>query len=334
MPGSAPWTRISLGKETTPGTPVATTRQFYGAVHGNFELGQTWASHADENRGLRTRPSRAPTLLREFPKFKLQDIDGMGWDDWVIPLSMGLKGGQTGVGAGADKTWTFAVLDTITGNGHNAFSMDVGDDIQNWRLQYVQPEKWTISSDLGGQTHYSGDLFAQRAVKTTRSTPAELQAIKMPAAFWTAKYASSLAGLPGASVETNFLRTWSMDYDPGLKPRFYEDGNTYFGQTVETSKSGTLSMQTESTARAVSEFVDKYTAGTLSFVRLKATGPTLGSTNYSMQWDVPVYWQEPKPISAVDDEINLYDVTGNVAYDPTGAASITCVLVCSLAAVP
>ena len=67
MAGTQTFTRISLGKETTKGTPVAPTRRFYGVANGNFDLGQTWASHEEENRGIRTRPSRAPTQLREFP---------------------------------------------------------------------------------------------------------------------------------------------------------------------------------------------------------------------------------------------------------------------------
>ncbi len=334
MAGIAVLTRISMGKETVKGTPVATTRQFYGAVHGNFDLGQTWASHADENRGLRTRPSRAPTQLREFPQFKLSDIDGIGYDDLVLPFSIGLKGGQTGTGGAADKTWTFAVVDTSTGNAFESVSMDAGDDVQNWRLQYVQASKWTLSTELGGQTHLAMDLFAQRAIKTARSTPAETAPIKIPADLWTVKFATALSGLAGASVQTNFLRTWSLDYDPGIKPRFYQDGNLYFGQTQETAKMGTLNLETESTALAVSEFVDKYAAGTPSFVRLKATGPVLGSSFYSLQLDVPVMWQEPKVLAAVDDEVNLYTVAGNVMYDTTGTASLTATLVCSLAAIP
>ena len=333
MAGTQVFTRISAGKESTKGTPVATTRRFYGVAAGNFDLGDTWAYHEEENRGIRTRPSRAPTQVAEDPRLKLATTDGIGYDDLVIPLSMGLRGGQTGTGAGADKTWTLTAQNTAT-NAYESFSFDVGDDTQNWRLQYVQPTRWQISSALNGLTSFEADCLAQRAIKTTASTPAETSPVKIPGDLWTVKFATTLAGLTGASVQTNFLRTWSLEWMTGIKPRHYADGNLYFGQTQETDLAGKLTMEVESTALAVSEFVDKYRAGSLSFVRLKATGPTLGSTNYSLQLDVPVYYEEPKVIASVDDQVNLYTVSARVAYDPTGAQSLGVVLVNSLAAIP
>jgi hypothetical protein len=52
-------------------------------------------------------------------------------------------------------------------------------------------------------------------------------------------------------------------------------------------------MTVESTALAVSEFYDKWLAQTLDFIRLKATGPTLGASNYSAQIDLPVLYEGP-----------------------------------------
>ena len=246
---------------------------------------------------------------------------------------MGIRGGQTGSGAGADKTWTFTAQNTGS-NAYEAFSADIGDDTQAWRLQYVQPTRWRISTELGGQTRFEADCFAQRAVKGTAATPAEVSPVKIPADLWTVKYATTFAGLAGASVQTNFLRTFSLDWMTGLKPRFFADGNLYFGQSQESDLMGTIEMEVESTALAVSEFVDKYTAGTQTFVRLKATGPTLGSTNYSLQFDVPVYWNEPKVLASSDDQVNLYTVSGKVAYDATAAKSLEATLVCSVATIP
>ena len=82
----------------------------------------------------------------------------------------------------------------------------------------------------------------------------------------------------------------------------------------------------------MSEFVDKERAGTLDCVRLKAQGPVLGGTFYSLQIDIPLYWDSPVPVASVDDGVNLYTVTGHKAYDATNSFSM--VLVCSLAAIP
>jgi hypothetical protein len=112
------------------------------------------------------------------------------------------------------------------------------------------------------------------------------------------------------------------------------DGNAYGAQHVETDIAATLNMTVESTALAVSEFYDKWAAQTLSFIRLKATGPTLGGTNYSAQIDLPVIYTKVQPIASADNGINLYKITASLAYDPTSTASINPILVCSLTALP
>ena len=332
MPGVEVFSRINLGKETTKGTAVARTRRFYGIAAGNFDIGDQFAFHEEENRGSRVRISaHTPTLLREMPTFKLQDIAGIGYDDLVIPFSMGLQGGRTGTGGAADKTWTFTQPSTGAG-AYESFSADVGDDTQNWILDYVMPTRWKISTEFGELTHFEAECFAQQAVKGAASTPAEVNPILIPADLWTVKFAATFAGLTGASVQSNFLRTWSLDYATGIKNRFYQDGTTAMGQHVETDIVGTVEMEVESTALAVSEFVDKWRAGTLDYMRLKATGPVLGGTNYSLQFDMPVYWDEPKPLASVDEGVNLYTVKGRQAFDGTNGLVGT--LVCSLAAIP
>lgn len=331
MAGVEVFTRIELGKETTKGTPVARTRRFYGVAYGNFDIGDTWDWHEAENRSQRTRVGRAPTQLRGAPMLKLKDLDGIGYDDLVLPWSIGLRGGLTGAGAGADKTWTFTVNNTGS-NAPEAATAWVGDDVQGWILQYLMGTGWTLSTEFGGLTHFEMDCFAQQAIKGAASAPAENAAIRIPADLWTLKTAATFAGLGAASIQSNFLRSFSLVHDSGFVPRFYQDGTLFLGQHVETDISDTLSMEFESTAYAVSEFVDKYRAGTIDFVRLKVQGPVLGGTFYSVQIDAPVYWSSPKPLASVDDGVNLYSTEGKIAYDGTNGMVIT--LVGSLAAIP
>lgn len=332
MPGVEVFSRINLAKETVKGTAVARTRRFYGVAAGNYDIGDQFAFHEAENRGARVRISaHAPTLLREMPKFKLVDIAGIGYDDLVLPWSAGLQGGRTGAGASADKTWTFTQPSTGSG-AYESLTADVGDDVQNYILDYVMPTRWAISTQFGELTHFEADCFAQQSTKGAASAPAEVNPILMPADLWTVKFAGTFAGLPGASISTNFLRSWSFDYDTGIRPRFYMDGTTAMGQHVETDIVGMLSMEVESTALAISEFVDKWRAGTIDYVRLKITGPALGGTNYSCQLDMPIYWDEPKPLASVDDGVNLYTVKGRQAYDGTNGLVVT--LVNTLAAIP
>jgi hypothetical protein len=329
MPGTQVFTYANFGKETTRGTPVAPTRQFYAEGTGILqpELGQNF--HETENTGRRYRTRRV-TRTTEDVNLSIRTSSGVGYDDLVIPFSQ-IAGGKTGVGGAADKTWTFTPSATAA-NNPEAYSVDVGDDIQNWRCQYSMARSFKISAAVGDVTQLEMDMFAQRAVKVAKATPAINAAIKIPGDLWTIKFAATIAGLGAASVQTNFLLDWELEVLTGLRWRHYMDGNLYGAQHVETDIAWTLQMTVESTALAVSEFYDKAVADTMDFIRLKATGPALGGTNYSAQIDMPVLYEEPEIISGEDEGVNLYKVTAHGSDDTTNG--IIPVIVNSLAALP
>lgn len=331
MPGTQIFTYLNYGKEATRGTAVAPTRMLYADGTGvlAFDLGQNF--HEEENAGVRTRTRRV-TRQTEDVTLKARTASGVGYDDLVLPLSY-LKGGLTGVGGGADKTWTGTPSMTAA-NAPEAFSFDVGDDVQNWRVDYGMATSIKLSSAVGELTQLEMELFGQQATKTAKASPALNSAIKIPGDLWTVKFATTAAGLPGASIVANFLLDWELEISTGIKWRHYMDGNLFGAQHVETDISATLSMTVESTAQAVSQFYDKAVADTLDFIRLKATGPTLGASNYSAQIDLPVLYEPPEPIAGEDDGINLYKVVAHMTYDPTSAASIAPVVVNSLSAIP
>jgi len=330
-PGTQVFTYANFGKEATRGTPVAPTRQFYAEGTGVLDFNYGLNFHERENAGVRTRIRRA-TQQKEDVALKVRTVSGVGFDDLVIPFSQ-LKGGQTGTGAGADKTWGFAPSMTAA-NNPEAYSVDVGDETQNWRCQYCMASRFTIAAGLGDVTSLQMEMFAQRAIKTAKASPAINNAIKIPGDLWTIKFATTMAGLTGASVQLNFLIDWSLMVDTGLVFRHYMDGNLYGAQHVETDIAATLDMTVESTALAVSEFYDKAVAQTLDFIRLRATGPALGGSAYQATVDLPVLYEEPVPIGAQDDGVNLYKVKAHLTYDPTSAQSIVPALVNSLSALP
>jgi len=331
MPGIQDFTIFNVGKETTRGTPVAPTRKMLGAegtgvlepdFHKNF--------HEKENRGRRSNVARV-TTMGEDVALRMRLAEGVAYDDMVVPLSQ-LKGGMTGVGGAADKTWTAAPSMTAL-NNPEAYSIDVGDDVQNWRVQYGMMSRFKLAASLLDVTTLEASWFGQRAVKTAAAAPANNAAPRIPGDLWTIKFAGTFAGLAGASVSTLLLLGWELEVLTGLLWRHYMDGNLYGAQHVETSISGTLKLSVESTAFTISEMYDKWAADTVDYVRLKATGPTLGGTNYSLQFDLPILWSKVPPITRADqDQVNIYDVEANLYDDGTNAISPT--LVCSLAALP
>lgn len=329
MPGTQVFTYFNVGKETTRGTPVAPTRQMYVDGTGMFQPDYGQNFHEAENTGRRYRTRRV-TRQTEDVTWKVASAAGVSFDDLVVPFSQ-IKGGATGVGAGADKTWTFTPSATAL-NNPEAYSIDVGDDIQNWRLQYAMAQSFKISAAIGDVTGLEMEGFAQRAVKVAKASPAVNSGVKIPGDLWTIKQAASIAGLGAASVIQNFLVDFELEVMTGLRWRHYQDGNMYGAQHVETDIAWTLSMTVESVAQAVSEFYDKAVADTMSFLRLKATGPTLGGSAYSAQIDMPVLYETPEIIAEEDDGVNMYKVVAHGADD--GTNGIIPVIVNSLAALP
>lgn len=328
MPGVRVFTYANIAPESVYGTPVAPTRQLYMSGTWTEDIGLHF--HEAENRGLRTRSSRVPTQTTEDDTFSLKTDDGCSYEDLSYAFAE-LNGTATGTGAGADKTWTQTPAQTGS-NSPKSFTLDLGDDTQNWRLQGCQWQKIVMGANRGDLTYLQLDGFGQRAIKTAKASPATNAGVKIPGDLWTIKFAATQAGLAGASIVTNFLLDWELEIDTGLVPRHRMDGNLYIAGSVETDLFFTLKMTVESTAQAVTEFYDKWKAQTLDFIRLKATGPTLGGSAYSSQLDLPCYFDEPDPISGEEDGVNLYTVIAHGTYDATAAAALQPTTVNSIAA--
>lgn len=330
MPGIQDFTYLNHAKETVRGTPVAPTRKLLGDATGVLDVEPSLNFHEGENRGRRSKVARVTQQGEDVSLKVRQDAT---FDDMVLFVTQ-LKGGLTGVGGAADKTWT--ANPSMTGaNNQEAHTFDVGDDTQNFRVQYGMCSRFSQKAGLLGVTSIESEWFGQRAIKTAKATPADpASSPKIVADHWTVKFAGTFAGLAGAAVQTNLLVDHKLSIETGLIWRRYQDGNLYGSQHVETSFDGTLELTVESTATAISEFYDKWLSQTLDYVRLKNTSPVvLGGSFPSLQHDFGVYWSKVKPIDAEQDGINLYRITGRLADDLTNPL-ITTTLVCSLAAIP
>lgn len=331
MPGIQVFTRFNVGKETVRGTPVAPTRQMYAEGTGVIDDDRKLTFHETENRGRRSSIVRA-TQQSEDPSLRFATSEGVSWDELVVPFSQ-IQGGRSGAGGGADKTWSFLPSMTAA-NNPESYSVDAGDDVQNWRFQYVMARSFELSAGRDDITQLSMDCFAQRAVKTAAASPAGNVAPKISGALWQVKFAGTFAGLGGAAVQTNLMLSWKLHVDTGLIFRSYQDGNFYGAQHVETRIGGTLELRVESTATSVSEFYDKYTAITQDYVRLQALGPALGASNYNVRMDMPVLMDKPSIIDEEDDGVNIWSVPMKLNDDLTNPPFQVSTLVNSLAALP
>jgi hypothetical protein len=323
-----------MGKESAAGTTVAATRQWYGQGSGETDVDHM-LSEMNGNRGTRT-PFVGVTSKGVAVKIGYQsDADlGAAWNDLVFAFSQ-LKGGMTGAGGAADKTWTCAPSQTGA-NAQESYTIEVGDDIQEFEFGYCQASDFTISAAKDGMTQLSINWFARQPVKSTKTAVAANVDVRIPGFLWAPRWAAAQSGLTGASDVANFLQDFSITHNTGLTPRFYQDGLAYFGQSVEAEPQfATVTMHVESTAQAISQFYDKKAAGTVDFLQLSTgtRGPALGGTNYAATLQYALIYTDVKQIASVDSGVNIWEVTGKTPLDPTWTTNMNAVIVTALTAI-
>ncbi len=331
-PGTQLFTYWNMGKESTAGTSVAATRRWYGQGSGETEVDHMLALHRG-NRSTRTRLAYASTQGVSVDLAYSSDPEiGVAYDE--LPFIFGqLDGGNSGVAGTSDYTWTIAPSQTGA-NAQESYTIEVGDDIQEFEFAYCQAKDFTISAAKDGMTQLGVNWFGRQPVKSTKTSVSNNTAVRIPGYLWIPKWASSQSGLSGASNVLNFLQDFSITHQTGLTRRFYQDGLQYFGQSVEAlEQTATVTLHVESTATAISEFYDKKAAQTVDFMTLAATGPVIGSSNYSVSLSYALLWTDVKQIASVDDGVNIWEITGESVYDSSWATNFAASIVCSLVSI-
>lgn len=330
MPGVRLLSYFQIGKETTPGTAVAASRRMDPDLSSAFTVDWMKTFHDGRQTGARTPVSYATqqgTMVNI--NYRTPDDTGIGFDQ--LPYFLHFPGGGTaGTGATA-VTWGFAWGGTATGSAL-AYTIEFGDDVQNYEAEYCQAQTLRMSAEPSGLTQLEAEFFGRQSTKSTKTTLSAVSPVRIPGYLWKPRFATAQSGLAGASDVSNLLVGWNAEWTTGLVPRKYQDGLAYFGQSVEAAPvRGTLSLTVESSSTAVSQFYDKAAADTVDFVQLKATGPTLGGSSYSAQLQFAVIYREVQPLGGESDGVNLYNVTAEIVNDSTWGQSIGATVVCGLA---
>jgi hypothetical protein len=327
---------MQMGKETTAGTPVAATKIWYPNGTGLVDIDSMLSLHRG-NRGTRTAFAYATskgTMVKLG--FASNPEYGMTFDEMITPLSQICAPG-TATAAGAAYTWSIAPSQTGANAAGSAYTIEYTDDIQEYEVEYCQASDFTISASEDSMTNLAVNWFGRQSTKSTKTSLIATNPPRIPGELWKPTWFTTMAGLGTAAASTNSLIDWSLQVNTGLVPQFYQDGLGYFGEAVQSQElSGTITFHVVSNAFAVSEFYDKWNPGgspTMDFMQLKAVGPALGGSNYSATIQMALLYTQVKPISAETNGVNIYEVTGELAYDSTSSQSIQGTAICSFGTV-
>ncbi len=330
-PGVQLFTYLQTGKETTHGTLVAATRQWYGQGSGELNIDDMLSEHRG-NRGTREDLASVTSkgIAVDIAYQSNTDI-GLAWNE--LPILYSQLDGTIGFsGGGADKTSTCAP--SMTGsNAQKSFTLELGDDVQEFEGGYGQIGDFTISAAKDGMTQCAANWWVYDIAKSTKTAVAANKDVRIPGYLWKPRWASAQSGLSGASDVLNFMTDFSINHQTGQVRRYYQDGLPGFGQTVESKpQSATMTLHVEGTSTAVSEFYDKKRAGTADFMQLHALGPALGGSNYEATLQYAWIYTDVKPIASVDEGVNIWEVTAKTTIDPTWATNFSGVFVTALTA--
>jgi len=318
-------TEFQLGVESTAGTAVPTTRQYYPDGTGHIDPGAQISFHEGAQRGTYTNITHA-TKTGEAPviSFNTDPDTGVTLDDLVLPGSM-LEGGVTPTGAGP-YVWSFTGGSTT--HTFDTYTLNVGDDTQMYEVDYGIMSEFSISGGFDDLTQSSAEWMGQAISKVTADAVASNDSASIPSALWTIKYASAQSGLTGASA-LDVLRSWTLDVDTGLVPRFRADGSLGFKEVLASDNLvGTLQMTWDNNSDAVVQY-DNFQSQTVGFFRLAVTqGANSG------QIDLAVLWEDVEPVGSESDGVNETLMTGKLVYDATWDAAIAIDVTNDLAALP
>ncbi len=330
MPGVRLASYFQIGKETTKGTSVAATRMLHPDLSSSYNVDFGYTFHEGRFGGARTNVSYATRQLERVDlTFRTPDDTGISFDE--LPFFNIFPGGGTaGSASGSVITWNHSWGGTAAGSAVS-YTVEFGDDTQEFEAEYVQATRLRISGSREGMTQFEADLVGRQSSKSTKTALTPLTPVRIPGYLWVPAWASAFSGLNAASTTTNFLREWEAEWTTGLVPHFYNDGLDYFGQIVESAPvRGNVRLVVDSNSTAVSQFYDKADAGTKDYLRLAATGAVIaGGTAYKAIYEFALIYQNVVPIGSEIDGVNTYEVDAEIVYDSTGDKSIGGTVVCT-----
>jgi hypothetical protein len=316
------FTSARAALETTRGTSLTPTRLIYAE---EFE-------HTQDIRTIR------PTELRNSYNPVYQASAGpetngfrmrgrMSYDDLIWHANLFVKAVASGTGAGADKTWTFlpsAATDDVKTATVQLGYADTIATAPGLELNYVFGDTFNLhfeKNDDGAVTFESVFASAKAATQLTAFTGSlSDRQVVLASANNTQVYID--AATIGTTADANVI---SVDFNLQLAPvpLYTLDGTTAARAVYRPNHrrwSATIVRQYANDTEW-----DRYVDKAERKIRVRTTGPTLGSTNYKI--DLDLYGHYTGRTWSDVDGIITETLTLEQVYDSTATADFSLVVV-------
>lgn len=324
---------VQAGIEATRGTLVAATHKV------DFKPGTATLKLNAETIRIRQAGSLATSHRsypgRQWPELDLEPL--VTYDYLPLWLNLVLGPLSSGTGTGADKTWAFTGGSIVSDTADNlkSLSMEVGG-VDTWPAEFQLPGMVCDQFDLSIKqnepwalkVHLMGYSFTQAAKTGSLSL---LTGVEDILGTQTKVYLDSASAF-GTTQLTGDLVSADVSIKQGFAQRFVVNGaGTAYRIAIVKERAVSAKIIVEFDAAGLAA-LNAFTAKTAQRLRLAATGPTLGLTNYSATVDVAGTW-DAAPLANDAGVITVeLDLVGQ--YDSTPAADIVATVVNAAATLP
>lgn len=321
------WTESwAVGKETTPGTPVAATRKVYVGEGSTLTKVQPPRPHRFKN-GTRFNVlaiTKGPTEAGGTVNMPVSPSESLEW------LAITVQGGVTAttpMGATDARLYTFKPGNTDADAMTIERNDGAGSTNNYQRATGVRGNQLTIAGSATGDNTMTVELFGQDLATTFSALTGSLTD-RVPGfleGWQTNWYATTLGGTPGAGgVLSGSLIEWSVQLGNALG-RQYTAQNTQAANSVvlgegDVTGSFKLAAQSATTRTKLAE----WEADTAQLLRLEFLGPVDGIESGFREFmtiDLPGKFTSPD-LNQADAGNRAYTLPFQFQYDPTNAFAL------------
>ena len=230
--------------------------------------------------------------------------------------------------AQGDYLWPFTpgLTPAAGDNAPDAFTLQLGDEQQAWRVPYCMTDRITLKGKVsqdGGAAPVSleSGFFGRYIEENVFTSSLALEGSTPMNAKLAQLYVDTAWAGVGVTELTDALDEFTLEILTGVHPVFRGAATNYFNKHREGIIGYTASFVVESALR--DELLSSQQAGDLQVVRLAVTGPVIGTgTPHKLTVDMGGRWEDVTPRDNADRGDNLANIALRGTYDDTGAKGL------------
>jgi Phage tail tube protein len=306
---------VQIGKEVTPGTPVAATRRMYWEnVSFTRERNPTPYHFATGSRdNVRAMTLRSIVVGGSAMQY-------VSSDENLELLMMAITDSpviSTPVGATLARLWTFKPGDLASA------TIERNDGARIWQTAGVRVNQITIAGNVHEDNQLTAEFFATDHIIGTLTGALAERTPTFVEGWETKVYASAFGTAPAVTNLPGTLLAWNIVLNNNLGRKYFADNTLITGGVVsgQLDITATLTMEAAS-ASTIAEYAN-WDASTKRSVTLEFGNNVIieAALKRFLAVDLPGQWSAVN-LTGDDNGTRSYELSFQYIYDPTLAAGI------------